>query len=128
MRFFTFILLIVAVPNLNLFADTDLSQKKLTILSFYSPWCAPCKEERKIIKDIISEKNSAISFMEINYSDSPEEALIYNVETIPTIIVLYNNRELFRTTGLKTKKEINEIFKTAEDYALKCREKNSKNC
>ncbi len=109
-------------------AETNMHRENITIISFYSPWCAPCNEERKIIKEIISEKNKSIDFQEINYAESPEEALFYNVDTIPSIIILYNNREIYRTTGIQTKKEIRKLFKTAENYAEKCNQTNSKNC
>lgn len=66
---------------------------------FWSPTCAPCSYIKPIIADLI-EDFPAIYFIGVNTKEDPEGiASRFNVQYVPTFVVLKNGIEIGRYTG-----------------------------
>ena len=93
------------VNNENI--EEILSEKKVTLLQFSAEWCGPCKMLTPIILKL-SEENELkdVTIGKINVDTGIELGAKYGVRNIPTIIYLKDGLEVDRTTGLKTKEEI----------------------
>ena len=52
---------------------------------FTAPWCGPCRMYKPVVQEVISEGHD---IEEINVDDRQDEALKYNVMSVPIILIL----------------------------------------
>lgn len=81
--------------NTNDFKN-EIKNKKV-LVDFYATWCGPCKMLSLVI-DNLSKKND-ILILKVNVDEEIELARKYNVESIPTLVLLDNEKEVKRTVG-----------------------------
>lgn len=74
------------------------------ILYFTSDWCPPCKTLSPIMDKV--KANSGISMNKINVDNNKELVLQYHVKSIPTVVILEDNKEVSRFTGIRSESEI----------------------
>lgn len=55
------------------FTSEDLAKGHVTILNFWSSWCAPCLEEHPLLVDLATTSGAKV--YGVNYKDKPEQAL-----------------------------------------------------
>lgn len=69
------------------------------ILRFTASWCAPCKALAKQLEEM--EVNIPIEVIDID--SSPTLAMDYGIRSVPTMVMLDENIEIKRKTGLVAK-------------------------
>lgn len=74
----------------------------IKLLDFWAEWCGPCKLMHPIIEDMKQKYADRIEFVEINVDENPEESIKYQVASIPTYIILKDDKEVARTLGATT--------------------------
>ncbi|MBL1408488.1 thioredoxin family protein [Sphingobacterium faecale] len=82
----------------------------LKLLQFYADWCQPCQMMMPIVASI---KGKEYDFLDILQYNVDEEAFLsqkYNIRSIPTVVVLKNNEEVWRYTGPMRASELKEIL------------------
>ena len=80
-----------------------------TILYFTAEWCGPCKKTRPIVEDLNREKADARLYI-IDVDIEMEMAQDFSVKSVPTFIVMNDNTEVHRTTGAKTRQQLEELI------------------
>ncbi len=80
------------------------------IVDFYAPWCGPCKRLTPLIDDL-AKTFPGITFIKVNVDLFKVISVRYQVKGIPTLIFFKNGKELKRTTGFRSKKQIIEHIK-----------------
>lgn len=89
------------------FENDVLKSSKLTLVDFFASWCGPCKMLAPILEEIAKENNT-FDIVKIDIDEERDLALDYEIEFVPTIIVLKNGHELDRIQGVADKKVILE--------------------
>ena len=90
------------------FEKEVLNSTKKVLIDFYADWCGPCKMMSPIIDKIEEEKGDSIKVGKINVDENQDLAIDYDVETIPTIMII-NNGTIEKTfIGVTDKNEILE--------------------
>ncbi len=71
------------------------------VLHFWSPTCGPCRVIKPALDDIKEEFDGQIQeWVSINIKDDPKHiARRFQVNVVPTIVVLKNNQEVGRHSG-----------------------------
>jgi len=69
------------------------------ILRFTASWCQPCKNLAKQLEEI----DTGLPIEVIDIDVDTELALDYGIRSVPTLIILDENVEVKRMTGLVTK-------------------------
>lgn len=75
------------------------------ILYFTADWCGPCKQTRPIVEELNREQIMAKFFI-IDVDSEIEMAQDFGIRSIPTFIIIKDNKEVHRVTGAKTKEEL----------------------
>lgn len=91
------------------FKDT-IEKNERVLVDFYADWCGPCKMIAPTIEELAHELENVL-VCKVNVDNSPELAVLYGVEYIPTIVYIKNGQLEGKLTGLKTKEEIVALVK-----------------
>ena len=81
----------------------------IIIKRYTASWCGPCKMLSPIMDELKNEIND-VSFLTIDVDAQKEEAMLNNVSSVPTIIILKDGKEMHRFTGVKPKSVIKTII------------------
>lgn len=65
-------------------------------LYFSANWCQPCKQLGPIMESVSKQ----VPVEKIDVDANPKLAQQYSVRSIPTVVLVENNRELKRTVGV----------------------------
>ena len=77
------------------------------VFYFTAEWCGPCKKTRPIVEEM---KREGFEFQII---DADYEQLLvkrFGIKSIPTFILFENEKEVDRTTGAKTREELQSFI------------------
>lgn len=124
--------------NQVLFSDI-VSKSKYTLLDFWASWCAPCRQEMPVVKDIYKEyKGRGLSVVSISLDDNTDEwkeavsslgmswiqlcnpaggsaevADAYGVETIPTLLLIDSKGKIVLRgePAYRVAEKMNELLK-----------------
>jgi thioredoxin 1 len=95
----------------------DISKDKKVVIDFFAAWCGPCK---RIAPDYekLADKYTDIEFVKCDVDDSSELAELFEVESLPTFLLINNLKVVHKIVGADmeglTKKveELNELVGT----------------
>lgn len=82
----------------------------IKLLDLWAPWCGPCKIMNPIIEELEKELAGKIEVVKINVDENTEEAAKYGVMSIPTYIVLKDEKEVGRKVGITSKSELLKLI------------------
>ncbi len=99
---------VLRITNNN-FEEEVLKAEGPVIIDFYADWCGPCKMMSPIIDSIAEEINNA-KVGKINVDEAQDLAAMYNVMSIPTIIIFKDGKPYKKFVGVTSKENIlNEL-------------------
>ena len=76
------------------------------LLDFWASWCGPCKMVAPIIDEIADEANDSMKVGKVNVDEQPELATMFNVLSIPTLVMIKDGKVIDSSVGVKPKNEI----------------------
>lgn len=76
------------------------------VLRFTASWCGPCKALAQQLEEM--EVNVPIEVIDID--SNPTLAMEYGIRSVPTLVMLEENVEIKRRTGLVAKNLLEEWF------------------
>lgn len=89
--------------------ETVIKEGKV-VIDCYAPWCGPCKMISPII-DKFSEEITTTKFYKINVDEAEKITKDFNIMSIPTLLIFENGELKDKVVGLRSKSELEEIFK-----------------
>lgn len=89
--------------------ETVIKEGKV-VIDCYAPWCGPCKMISPII-DAFSEEITTTKFYKINVDEAEKITKDFNIMSIPTLLIFENGELKDKVVGLRSKSELEEIFK-----------------
>ena len=87
----------------------------VALVDFNAPWCGPCRFQEPIIKDIAKQFEGQALVSEINVDENRETAIHLGIQSIPTLILFKNGREIQRFIGLQSAATLSHAINKALD-------------
>lgn len=87
------------------FEDQVMHSDKPVLLDFWASWCGPCRMVSPTIDQIADERQD-VKVGKINVDEQPELASVFQVMSIPTLVVLKNGKVTNRAMGARPKADI----------------------
>jgi thioredoxin 1 len=75
----------------------------MTILWFTTKTCAPCKRMAPAMEKLVEE---GVTVDKIDAHDFPEEAIMYGISSVPTLVLLEDGNEKARHIGALNLQEL----------------------
>lgn len=88
----------------------EKSETKPILLDFYATWCKPCHAQGEII-DKIALNNGNIEFIKIDVDVNEKLVTFFKIMGVPTLVLIYKNKILWRESGMVGKEKLNEKIK-----------------
>jgi len=79
------------------------------LLDFYSDWCQPCKNLTKDLDALKSEFND-LKVKKLDIMENFELTEKYNITSVPTLILLKNDKSEARYTAYKGKDDLKKFL------------------
>lgn len=84
------------------------------LLDFWAEWCGPCKFMEPIMEELEKELSGRVQINKINVDQNQERAAQYQVMSIPTYIILKDDKEVERIIGATSKDNLLKIISKYE--------------
>jgi thioredoxin 1 len=93
-----------------------LAENSVTLIDFTATWCGPCQKLKPALHELAEEFEGKAKFVEVDVDKSQDLAAKYEVEGMPTLIVLKGDEIQKRFLGFQPGETIEEL-KTALEAA-----------
>ncbi|QNF31590.1 thioredoxin [Adhaeribacter swui] len=80
------------------------------LVDFYADWCGPCKTMAPIIEQVAKNHSGKVKVIKINVDHNQAVAQQYQIQGIPTLILFYQGRILWRQSGVVPAHQLNQII------------------
>ncbi|MCG2863601.1 MAG: thioredoxin [Vulcanisaeta sp.] len=90
--------------------DEFIRSRKVVVVDFWAPWCAPCFLLEPIIKALAREM-PCVGFGRLNTQQWPEVAAKYGVMSLPTVIIFRDGEPIDFVVGVVPKKILENKIK-----------------
>lgn len=95
--------------NKDNFESEVLKSNIPVLVDFNADWCGPCKMLRPILDDIASSRDD-YKIVSVNIDDEDELSEVYEVSSIPCLVLFKNGKEVKRNIGLMPREQVESML------------------
>jgi thioredoxin 1 len=88
------------------FEKEVLQSSQPVLVDFYADWCGPCRAIAPIVEEIARELSDRLKVVKLDVDQNPETTMQYGVQSIPTLIIFKNGKEVERLIGYMSKTKL----------------------
>lgn len=85
------------------------SYKGLVVIDLWATWCGPCLMLAPAIDELEKEMPS-VKFCKINVDDERELAMMFKIQSIPTVAIVKDNTFMDMSVGLVPKEKLRKLI------------------
>ncbi len=94
------------------FEELVLKSEVPVLLDFWATWCGPCMMVSPFV-DEIAEENTDFKVGKINVDDEISLAQAFGIQSIPTLVVMKDGKNVDSAVGVRSKEQILNMVKNA---------------
>lgn len=88
----------------------DTIAKGVTLVDFYADWCGPCRRIAPVIEELANEMKGKATIAKLDIEQAQSTTALFQVMSIPTIIIFKNGQEIERIVGLSSKESLEKLI------------------
>ena len=88
------------------FEQEVIKSDKPVLIDFWAPWCGPCRMVGPTVEQVAEEAINTAKVGKVNVDEQPELAQVFNVMSIPTLVVMKNGKVANSVVGVQSKNAI----------------------
>jgi thioredoxin 1 len=74
----------------------------VSLIDFNAPWCAPCRAQGPIVQQLSEQFEERAIIAEMNIDENQQTAMKLGIQSIPTLAIFKNGKEIQRFIGLQS--------------------------
>lgn len=87
-----------------------INSEKPVLVDFFAEWCGPCKTMAPILKDVKTQLQENATIIKIDVDKNPEVASIYQIRSVPTLIMFKQGKPVWKQSGVVPTQELIKLF------------------
>ncbi len=91
------------------FAETIRNSEKPVLVDFWATWCGPCRMQAPVLEELAAERGDIV-VGKVNVDDEAEIANAFQIDSIPTIILIKNGEAVKAAVGYRNKDQLVEML------------------
>lgn len=92
------------------FEQEALKSEGLTLVDFWASWCAPCRALTPIVEEVAREYAGRVKVGKLNVDENPKTAAQYAIRSIPTLLLIKDNRVVEQIVGVQPKETLQKLL------------------
>ncbi|MDE7436913.1 MAG: thioredoxin [Muribaculaceae bacterium] len=80
--------------------DDIIKSEKPVLVDFFATWCGPCKMMHPILEELHQKVGEKARILTIDVDKNEQLAALYNVRSVPTLIIFQNGEVKWREAGV----------------------------
>jgi thioredoxin 1 len=91
--------------------EPDVLDAPLPVLvDFWAPWCGPCRVGAPFLDQIADEYAGRLTVAKVNVDEEPSIAAAFNIRSIPTLVLVHDQKVGAATVGAMPKATLVETL------------------
>lgn len=99
----------IVLTDLNFYSE--ISKHPLMVVDFWAVWCGPCRMVAPVIEQLAAEYAGHVAFGKLNVDENPMISNTLGIQSIPTILVYRDGKQVDGILGAVPKSYIESKFK-----------------
>ncbi len=97
--------------------NDEVGKHQIAILDFWAPWCGPCVQFAPIFEKV-SQNHPDILFGKINTEEERELAAHFQIQSIPTIMIVKEGIVVFSQAGMLPEEALEDLIRQVKELDM----------
>ncbi|MBI5371850.1 MAG: thioredoxin [Sphingobacteriales bacterium] len=80
------------------------------LVDFTAQWCGPCRMMKPILEQLHQRMGEKLRIIKIDIDQSPAAAQAFNVQSVPTLLLFQEGKQLWRQSGVLQAGQLEKII------------------
>jgi thioredoxin 1 len=87
------------IENVNKETFFEKTEKGISIVDFWAPWCGPCRMLAPVLDKIAKTYEGEVNILKVNTDENQDLVAEFGIRSIPTILYMKNGKVIDKTMG-----------------------------